>query len=124
MFNGGTQTIVVNPTNPDHEPKARITTSEGSVLTELPSTVTSRPSTFKDVEVVIEDECFEPITVNVSKTATAAYWANIFNIMVFSLILLQNICGNSTAKLRFRPRKRKNVKLQKRRNNLSYYFLY
>mgnify|MGYP001292416600 CR=1 FL=1 len=83
MFNGGTQTIVVNPTNPDHEPKARITTSEGSVLTELPSTITSSPSTFKDVEVVIEDECFEPITVNVSKTVTAAYWANIFNIYGF-----------------------------------------
>jgi len=85
MFNGGTQTIVVNPTNPEHEPMARITTSEGSVLTQLPATVASSPSTFTNVEVSIQDKCYEPITVEVGKTIAGSYWANIFNVWAYAI---------------------------------------
>jgi hypothetical protein len=85
MFNGGNQTIVVNSTNPEHKPKARITTSEGSMMTQLPATVTSSPSTFSDVEIVVEDECFRATTVTVGQSVTGSYWANIFNIYGFAV---------------------------------------
>jgi hypothetical protein len=83
MFNGGSQTIIVNPTNPDDNPKVKITTSDGSYMAKLPATVSSSPSTFNEVIIDVQDECYQPLSVRVGKTITASYWANIFNIYGF-----------------------------------------
>lgn len=77
VFNGGSQTTVVTPSNPDFNAKIKVTTSKGSYQSKLPATISASPSTFNDVTIEVDDECYERITVNIGKSVTPSYFANI-----------------------------------------------
>jgi hypothetical protein len=78
MFNSGSQTIQVATTT-GKEVSANITTSSGSYMTRLPTTIIAEPSTFQEVSVQVNDDCYDPIQINVKKKITPSYWANILN---------------------------------------------
>ena len=83
MFNSGSQTVIVHPTNPDHNAKVTVTTSNGSFLSKLPATISSSPSSFTDVTVSVSDECYNDMTITVGKSVAVSYWVNILNIYGF-----------------------------------------
>jgi len=83
MFNSGSQTVILNPSNPDYNAKIKVTTSYGSYQTRLPATISSSPSSFNNVVIETDDKCYDKLTMTVGKTVTASYWANIFNFYGF-----------------------------------------
>mgnify|MGYP004280068681 CR=1 FL=1 len=82
MFNSGTQSFQVRASN-SAKIKVNVTTPDGSYDASTPVTIVSSPSTFKDVQVRVIDECYNPIVVKVNKGVAPSYWANIFNIYGF-----------------------------------------
>jgi hypothetical protein len=78
MFNSGSQTIQVTTTT-GKEVSVNVTTSSGSYATKLPTTIVAEPATFQDVSVQVNDDCYDPVQINVSKRITLSYWVNILN---------------------------------------------
>lgn len=78
MFNGGSQTMLINPANPEDEGLVvTITSSSGTYRAKLPATVVSTPSTFSDVTVQVTDKCYEKNQIIVNKSITPSYWVNL-----------------------------------------------
>lgn len=78
MFNGGSQTILANPSNvSDEGVTVDVSTSSGSYKTKLPATIVSSPSTFSEVVIRVRDKCYEENQVQVKKSVTPSYWVNI-----------------------------------------------
>lgn len=78
VFNGGSQTILANPSNVNDEGAVvNVTTTSGAYRTKLPSTIVASPSTFSDVTIKVNDKCYESTEVVVGKSITPSYWVNI-----------------------------------------------
>ena len=78
VFNGGSQTILANPSNvSDEGVVVDVTTTSGTYKTKLPATIVSAPSTFSDVRIEVSDKCYENTSVKVNKSVTPSYWVNI-----------------------------------------------
>lgn len=79
MYNSGNQSMqVVASDGGTH--KVNISTPDGSYTTNLPTTITAPPSTFKDVEIKVDgSKCINPTSSVVRKSITPSFWANVFN---------------------------------------------
>ena len=84
MFNSGTQSITATTTSGAKVP-VLVKTPSGSYRTTLPATITAKPSTFREVSITVEDQCFDKQTHDVGKSVAASYWANMFNVWGFFL---------------------------------------
>ncbi len=78
IFNGGSQYIIAEPSNQngDHLP-VRIETLSGAYNGKLPATIVTRPSSFSDVIIELEQPCFVEQRIKVTKSVTSSFWANI-----------------------------------------------
>ena len=78
VFNGGSQTILANPSNVNDEGVVvNVTTTSGAYRTKLPATIVASPSTFSDVSIKVSDKCYEGTEIKVNKSVTPSYWVNI-----------------------------------------------
>lgn len=89
MFNSGSQTVLVHPTDPDGEGVVvNITTPSGAYRAKLPSTIVVAPSTFSKIRIKVAQKCYEPSEVTVNEGVTLSYFMNIFNGIGFFIDLL------------------------------------
>lgn len=78
IFNGGSQTVLANPSNVnDDNVIVDVTTPSGSYKTKLPATIVATPSTFSDLKIAVNDNCYEKNETIVKKSVTPSYWVNI-----------------------------------------------
>ena len=79
MFNGGSQSVVVVPSEKSAEGvSVEITSSEGSYQSNLPATIVTA-SSYTPIEAKVIDECYQPSIAKVQKTITPSFFANLLN---------------------------------------------
>ena len=78
VFNGGSQTMLAHPSNPEDEGVVvTVTTSSGAYKSKLPATIISSPSTFSNVTIEVADKCYDKTETIVHKGVTPSYWVNL-----------------------------------------------
>ncbi len=83
IFNNDVQAIYI-----DSQPLKKVDvivkgTGNGDINAVLPTTVFTKPSSFRTLSVVVNDECFKPTTRYASKNVTPSYWFNLINMHGF-----------------------------------------
>ncbi len=86
MYNSGSQTITVVGNEGQEGVSVEVRTPSGSYRTKLPATVVTSPSTFNPTTITVVDKCYENRTVEITKSITPSFWANIFNYCIGCVI--------------------------------------
>ncbi|MBM3579628.1 MAG: hypothetical protein FJX34_02500 [Alphaproteobacteria bacterium] len=86
MYNSGSQTVTVSGNEGQEGVSVEVRTPSGSYRTKLPATVVTSPSTFNPTTITVVDKCYENRTIEIGKSITPAFWANVFNYCVGCII--------------------------------------
>lgn len=76
MFNSGSQTIMARSTDGSEGIKVEVASSSGAYPTKLPATISAEPS-HKGITIQVADRCYDSTRVDVNKSVTPSFWANL-----------------------------------------------
>jgi len=80
VFNSGSQRIYVE-TSPSASVKAVVRDKKAlSYQVQLPTVINARPSSFSDLYVALDSDCYLPSLTKARKYIASPYWLNVFNI--------------------------------------------
>ena len=70
MFNTGSQSIRVSADKQYHGVEVEISSASGSYSAKLPTAIVATPSTFKDINIKVIDECYLPTSIAVPRSCS------------------------------------------------------
>lgn len=86
IFNNGSQTSQVSPITGEtldaDRIRVQITTGSGAFETTIPGTVVLVP-TLSGSTIRVSEPCYEPTSMELPRSVTASYWANIPGILIY-----------------------------------------
>jgi len=77
MYNSGAQTLLAKSADDKEGVQIEITTPAGSYRSKLPATIVAEPA-HAGVQIRVVDPCYDNTVMEVNKSVTPSFWANIF----------------------------------------------